>query len=147
MSISKTIVALALVSGFAFAAEGWMTNYDDALKKAKAENKTVMLDFSGSDWCGWCKRLEKEVFSQKAFKDYAKDNLVTVVLDFPREKKISDAEKKQNMALMKKYKVRGFPTIILLNSDGEKIAQTGYRRGGAEAYVKHLKALISKGSK
>lgn len=147
MSITKTVCLLALVSGFVFASEGWMTDYDAALKKAKAEKKTVILDFTGSDWCGWCIRLDKEVFSQKAFKDYAKDNLVTVMLDFPSKKKISDELKKQNAELAKKYKVRGYPTIFLLNSEGKQIAQTGYKRGGAEAYVKHLKALIEKASK
>ncbi|MDT8391660.1 MAG: hypothetical protein RRC34_14260, partial [Lentisphaeria bacterium] len=92
-------------------------------------------------------QVDKEVFSQQAFKDYAKDNLVTVFLDFPAKKKISDELKKQNAELAKKYKIRGYPTVILLNSEGKKIAQTGYRRGGAEAYVKHLKSLIEKGSK
>lgn len=146
MTTIKIAYALALMSGFALAAEGWMTDYDAALKKAKAENKSVLLDFTGSDWCGWCIRLKKEVFSQKAFKEYAKDNLVTVELDFPQRKKLSADVKKQNAELMKQYKVRGFPTIILLNSDGEKIARTGYRRGGAREYVKHLKSLIKKGS-
>ncbi|MDT8391733.1 MAG: thioredoxin family protein [Lentisphaeria bacterium] len=58
MTIIKTACLLTLVSAFAFAAEGWMTDYDAALKKAKAENKVVILDFSGSDWCVWCVRLD-----------------------------------------------------------------------------------------
>lgn len=129
------------------AAEGWMTDYDAALKKAKAENKTVLLDFSGSDWCGWCVRLDKEVFSKDEFKAYAKDNLVTVLIDFPRKKQLDATLKKQNQELAEKFKIRGFPTVVLLNSEGEKIAQTGYRKGGPEAYVKHLKELIAKAAK
>jgi thioredoxin-related protein len=146
MNVAKWILAACLVATVGLAGEDWLTDYEKALKIAEKEDKTVLLDFSGSDWCGWCIKLDKEVFSKEAFKEYAGENLVTVLVDFPREKKQSDEVKKQNRELQKKFGIRGFPTVILLNSEGEKIAQTGYKRGGAEKYVEHLKKLIEKGS-
>ena len=120
----------------------WETDFEAAQAKAKASGKHMLLDFTGSDWCGWCIRLKKEVFSQPEFKEYASKALVLVQVDFPRGKPQSDALKKQNEALAKKFNVRGFPTIILLSSEGELLAETGYQRGGAVSYVTHLKALL-----
>lgn len=119
-----------------------MTDFEAAQAKAKAENKPMLLDFTGSDWCGWCIKLKDEVFSQEAFQDYADASLVLVELDFPRKKPQSDAVKAQNEALAKKYQIRGFPTIVMLNPEGELLAKTGYRQGGAEAYVEHLKEIV-----
>src|SRR5687767_6717334 len=95
----------------AFAATGWDDDYEKALAKAKAENKMVLLDFTGSDWCGWCIKLDKEVFSKKEFKDYAKENLVLVEVDFPQGKNQSKKLKEQNAKLKQEFGVRGFPTI------------------------------------
>ena len=125
----------------------WIENFDLASKQAKAENKYMLLDFTGSDWCGWCITLNNEVFSKDSFQSYAKDNLVLVELDFPQTKKQSDEIKKQNNALAQKYGIRGFPTILILNSEGELVAQTGYRRGGPDAYVAYLKEVIAKAKK
>jgi thioredoxin-related protein len=122
-----------------------MTDFELAQTKAKEENKSLLLDFTGSDWCGWCIKLKDEVFSKSAFKDYAKESLVLVELDFPRNKKQSAEVKKQNEALAQKFGVRGFPTLILLSPEGELIGKTGYRQGGAEAYVEHLKEIASGG--
>ena len=139
------LLALSLSSAFA-GGDGWMTDFEAAKAKAKAEGKPMLLDFTGSDWCGWCIKLDKEVFSQDAFKAYAAESLVLVELDFPNNKPISDELKAQNEALAEKYGIRGFPTIVILSPEGEKIDQTGYRRGGAEAYVEHLKEIIGAGS-
>src|SRR5256885_17104543 len=81
----------------------WLTDLPKAQEQAKAEKKLVMLDFTGSDWCGWCIKLHKEVFSQPEFSDYAKKNLVLVEVDFPRSKPQSEAQKKANQALQAKY--------------------------------------------
>jgi protein disulfide-isomerase len=125
------------------AADGWLTDFEKAKQTAEELKRPILLDFTGSDWCGWCIKLDKEVFSKKEFKDFAKDNLVLFMADFPRNKKQqSEAEKKQNEALMEKYGARGFPTIFLLKADGEVIAKTGYKPGGAAAYVKHLQELL-----
>ena len=104
----------------------WMTDLSKAQAKAKAENKLVLLDFTGSDWCGWCIKLNKDVFSKKEFEEYAKKNLVLVEVDFPRAKKLSAEQKKANDALAKKYNIEGYPTIIVLNKEGTKVGQLGY---------------------
>ena len=122
----------------------WLTDLPKAQAKAKQENKLVMLDFTGSDWCGWCIKLNKEVFSQPAFADYASKNLVLVEVDFPRSKPQSADLKKTNEALQDKYKVEGYPTIIVLNSDGKKVGELGYQPGGPKAFIAELDKLKKK---
>ena len=124
------------------ATEAWMTDFAAAKIKAAAEQKPLLLDFTGSDWCGWCIKLDKEVFSQKSFKEFAADNLVLVELDFPRGEEQSEDLKAQNKALAEKYGIRGFPTILVLSPEGELIEKTGYQRGGPEAYVAHIKEIL-----
>jgi protein disulfide-isomerase len=121
----------------------WMTDYDAALKQAAAENKYMLVDFSGSDWCGWCIKLDTEVFTQPEFIDYAKANLICVLLDFPRKKDMPKAQKDANQALLEKFKVEGFPTVLILNPQGKLIQQTGYQRGGAAQYVEFIKGVIA----
>ena len=122
----------------------WLENYTEALAAAKSLNRPVFIDFTGSDWCGWCIRLDREVFTQKAFIKYAKKDLVLLKLDFPRRKKLSEALQKQNLELAKKFGIGGFPTIVIVDAEGKEIARTGYRPGGDKKYVKHLKDLLKK---
>lgn len=122
----------------------WLENYAEALAAAKQLKRPVLIDFTGSDWCGWCIRLDQEVFSQKAFIKYAKRDLVLLKLDFPQRKKLSEALQKQNRELAKKFGIRGFPTIVIVDAEGKEIARTGYQRGGAKNYVDHLKDLLEK---
>ena len=124
--------------------EGWVTDFEAASKTAKQEGKYMILNFTGSDWCGWCIKLDAEVFSKEAYRSYAKENLVEVELDFPSKKKIPVETQKQNEELSNKYGIRGYPTILILSPEGEEVARTGYRRGGPEAYVDHLKEIIQK---
>ena len=145
----KRLFALILLSLFALgslsAAEAvWLTNYDQALKQAAAEKKPVLIDFTGSDWCGWCMRLDKEVFSQQEFVDYAAANLVLLKLDFPQKKEQSAAEKAQNEKLAKKYQIEGFPTIIVLNPAGKQIGELGYEKGGAAKWIASLEKVTKK---
>jgi thioredoxin-related protein len=144
--VALAIVGLAVRPAQAGEGSGaaWMTDFEAAKARAAEENKPLLLDFTGSDWCGWCIKLDDEVFSQEAFKDYAAESLVLVELDFPRKKEQSDALKAQNEALKKKYGIRGFPTIVILSPDGELVEKTGYRRGGAEAYVEHIKEILDR---
>lgn len=121
----------------------WMTDYEAAVDKASKEDKHLLLNFTGSDWCGWCIKLDKEVFSKEAFADYANDNLVLVKLDFPRKTKLSEELQKQNYGLAQQFKVRGYPTIYVLDPEKKVATKTGYQKGGAESYVKHLKEIIS----
>ncbi len=142
-----TIISVAVAfAGSALAGEAvWLHDYDAAKKQAKEENKAIFINFTGSDWCGWCIRLEKEVFTQEEFKKYASENLVLVEIDFPRKKEQSAELKKQNKALDKKFKIEGYPTLFLLDSDGKKLSgDVGYREGGSQAYADHLKELLAK---
>jgi len=113
----------------------WMTDLPKAQAQAKAEKKLVLLDFTGSDWCGWCIKLNKEVFSKPEFAEYAKKNLVLVEVDFPNKKKQTEELKKTNEALQQKYKVEGYPTIVVLNSEGKHVGDTGYVEGGPKAFI------------
>ena len=141
------LAAVTVASGV-FASEGWETDFEKASAKAKAEGKYMLIDFSGSDWCGWCVKLDKEVFSMNAFKNYAKENLVLVLADFPRDKsKQSAALQKQNKSLAEKFGVRGFPTVYILDPSGKPIDKTGYQDGGPEAYVEYIKKAIAASKK
>jgi protein disulfide-isomerase len=122
----------------------WLTDLPKAQEQAKTENKLVMLDFTGSDWCGWCIKLNKEVFSKPEFAEFAAKNLVLVEVDFPRAKPQSADLKKANQALQEKYKIEGYPTIIVLNSAGKKVGELGYEPGGPKAFIAKLEELKKK---
>jgi thioredoxin-related protein len=137
---------LGLVAGLALLQAGAaelqsMTDLPKAQARAKAENKLVMMDFTGSDWCGWCIKLNKEVFSQPEFAEYAEKNLILVEVDFPNHKKQTDELKAANQALQTKYKIEGYPTIIVLNENGKKVGQLGYEDGGPKPFIEKLRAL------
>lgn len=117
------------------AAEEWTTDAPAALARGQAENKKVFLFFTGSDWCGWCKRLDREILTTGEFKDYARGNLVLVKLDFPNKIPQSDALKAQNQQLARKYRVDGYPTVIVLDSAGKKVGELGYQAGGPGPFV------------
>ncbi len=129
------------VQGIAAEKTQWGTDLPSAQTKAKAEKKLVLLDFTGSDWCGWCMKLNKEVFSKPEFTEYAAKNLMLVEVDFPHNKKQSEAQVKANEALQEKYKVEGYPTIIVLNADGKKVGELGYLPGGPKAFIAELEKL------
>ena len=139
-------VAAALAAGAFAMPAGFTDDFDAALKKAAAEKKTVFALFTGSDWCIWCKRLEGEVLSQKAFSDEVGKTFVPVFLDFPNDKSlVKAATAKRNKELSEKYAIRGFPTVLLLDAKGEVLAQTGYQKGGPEKYLAHVKGLVQNG--
>jgi len=122
-----------------------MHDFEAAKAKAVKEGKPIFINFTGTDWCGWCIKLEKEVFSKKAFQDYAKEHLVLVEVDFPKKKEQTAELKAQNAKLDKEYGVEGYPTLYLLDATGKKLTEDiGYREGGPEAYVEHLKSLLKK---
>jgi thioredoxin-related protein len=144
--IAISILACGALLQAAAAELNWLTDLPKAQAQAKTEQKLVMLDFTGSDWCGWCIKLNKEVFSQPEFADYAKKNLVLVEVDFPRSKPQSAELKKANAALQDKYKVEGYPTIIVLNGEGKKVGELGYQPGGPKAFIAELDKLKKKSS-
>ena len=103
--------------------EQWLTNLPDALAKANTDNKLVLLDFTGSDWCLPCKMLHDKVLTQKKFLDHASENLVLVMLDFPSSKPQADQLKEANRKLAKKFNIEGYPTLVLLDSEGNELAR------------------------
>jgi thioredoxin-related protein len=119
----------------------WLSDLEEGLKQAREEKKAVLVDFTGSDWCGWCIRLKKEVFDQKAFAAVTKD-FVLVELDYPQKKKQDPAVQAKNKAIAEKFAIEGFPTVLLLTAQGEPFAQTGYEEGGPEKYLAHLAELL-----
>lgn len=121
----------------------WQTDLPKAQEQAKKEGKMVLMDFTGSDWCPWCIKLHNEVFSKPEFEDYAKKNLVLVIVDFPRNKPQTAELKKTNDALQRKYKIQGYPTVIVLNSDGKKAGELGYEEGGPKPFIEKLAKLKS----
>jgi protein disulfide-isomerase len=122
----------------------WKSDYDTALKQASAENKYVLVNISGQAWCGWCQALESEVFSKPEFIDYAKANLVCVLLDFNSSGGATNAEfAKQHETLLKKFQIQGFPTVLILNPQGKEIVRDGYQRGGPVNYVTFIKGVIA----
>ena len=135
-----SLIITAALTSMAFAAkDGWLDDLEKAKAQAKAENKKILLDFTGSDWCGWCKKLDAEVFSQQAWKDYAAKHLVLVEVDFPRGFQLPKATKQQNDGLAKKFNVRGYPTIVITTASGAKKGELGYVEGGPDAFIKALK--------
>ena len=141
LSALFAVLLLGLVS-CANAGEDWLTDFEKAKEEAATRNVPILADFSGSDWCGWCIRLDNEVFSKSEFKAYAKENVVLFLADFPNSKPQSAEIKAQNKKLSNQYGIQGFPTVLLLNADGSVINKTGYQRGGAAAYVEHIKELL-----
>jgi len=127
----------------------WMTDLSKAQAKAKEEKKMVLVDITGSDWCGFCIKLKQEVFSTSEFAEYAKKNLVLVEADFPRHKELSAEQKKANTALKQKYApTSGYPTILLLDPSGKKLGQeVGYHPGsGPKDYIGKLEKIANKGT-
>ena len=142
MKMFLSLLLIAALTSTTFAAkEGWLDDLERAKAQARAENKKILLDFTGSDWCGWCKKLDKEVFSQPAWKDYAAKHLVLVEVDFPRGFQLPEATKKQNDELAKKFSVRGYPTIVITSASGAKKGELGYVEGGPDAFIKALKKV------
>ena len=138
-AVLLTAVVIGFIKGGSNYNLNWEENLETALQKAKAENKAVLVNFTGSDWCQWCIKLSDEVFSKSEFEDYAEDNLILVRLDFPRNIEQSAETKAYNNQLAQRYGVQGFPTVLLFNSQGQMVLQTGYQPGGPVSYVEHLK--------
>jgi thioredoxin-related protein len=148
-AVKKLLLSLALLAAIlpapALHAE-WTTDYQAALDQAKAQNKLVLLDFTGSDWCPYCQLLHKEVLAQPAFTQFANQNYILVMLDFPHQKLLPDDVKQQNDDLQRQFRVGVFPTLIVVKPDGKGLGRlTGYNPGsGPQAVISQLKALNRK---
>lgn len=150
--VKKSIRIGALALAFAMSAlaaaatstpGGFTDNLDEALARAKANKRPVVAVFSGSDWCVWCKRLEKEVLSTEVFRKDATNAYELVYIDNPNDKGLlSEHAKKCNETLTSTYEVSGFPTVLILDGDGKRVAELGYAEGGPEKYLAMLAAAI-----
>jgi thioredoxin-related protein len=120
---------------------GWLTSFELAQQEAQSKKRLLLMDFTGSDWCGWCVMLDKEVFSKPEFKEYASKNLVLLELDFPRMKKMPPETVAQNERLLMKYGIQGFPTVVVFDSSGKPLGALGYTAGGPEAFIAQLERL------
>ncbi|MCB0629790.1 MAG: thioredoxin family protein [Saprospiraceae bacterium] len=116
--------------------EGWLVSIEEAYAQSKKTGKPIMANFTGSDWCGWCKKLSAAVFDKPAFKTWANKNVVLLELDFPRRKQLPNEIRAQNQSLQQVFQVRGYPTVWVFNLDKdeesgkmmiEALGQTGYQ--------------------
>jgi protein disulfide-isomerase len=120
----------------------WQTNYNQAVQEAQKSRRPLLLFFTGSDWCGWCKKMQSEVFSSAEFAQSVGGSFVFVEIDFPMNKQLPADQKQQNEQLKQKYGVTGYPTVIILDSNQNFVAEAGYRPGGGKAYADYLKQLL-----
>ncbi len=143
MKIHALLFTFTFASAQLFAADdAWPTDLPKALEQAKVENKMVLMDFTGSDWCPPCKNLHKTVLTSEDFSKFAKDSLVLVELDFPKGKPQTPELKAANKELSKKYGIRGYPTIIVLDAAGKELfRKVGYGGTPAKDYVAELAQL------
>ena len=117
----------------------WLTDVSQAIEQSKVSGKPIFAFFTGKEWCSWCKKLERQVLSKEGFINYAKENLVLLELDFPRGRR--NLPQKQ-IELARKFNIKGYPTVILMDSSTNKIAKTGYESMSPEQYVDHVKVLL-----
>lgn len=130
----------------------WFSDVNQAVQKSNETGKPLLLFFTGSDWCGWCIRLQKEVFQTPFFTQWAKENVILVELDFPRKKQLPDELRKQNQTMQQVFQVQGYPTVHLVTplvqQDGSvnfnPLGQTGYAAGGPESWCATATGMIKK---
>jgi thiol-disulfide isomerase/thioredoxin len=118
----------------------WYADYDQAALAAKSQKKDLLVDFTGSDWCGWCMKLHDEVFSKPEFESEAQKRYVLVALDFPQgpEARARVPNPARNAELAAKYRIEGYPTVLALTPDGDVLAKMGYEPGGPRPWLDHL---------
>jgi protein disulfide-isomerase len=115
----------------------WLESWEIASSQAARDGKLVMADFTGSDWCSWCKKLDREVFSTTEFSAWAASNVVLLKVDFPRNTRQDPQIQQLNEELAKKYAthIGGYPTVLFLRPDGSVAGTIGYEAGGPEAWI------------
>jgi len=140
-----TAIILALILGSTLPAfaeyppQGWTDSITEGIAQAEREGKMLLLDFTGSDWCVWCEKLDSEVWNTPEFKAWSGENLVKVFLDYPQSINLSEDQLRQNQLLKQYFGIKGYPTIFLLDSNLTPLLQTGYHEGGPGEYIRHLK--------
>jgi protein disulfide-isomerase len=118
----------------------WRSDYPGALKQARSDGKLVLLDFTGSDWCPWCIKFDREILVTTSFAAYAARNLELVRVDFLRHTALPEAVRQANDALARQFNVTGFPTFVLVDANGKELGrQVGFLNGGPDAFVVELR--------
>lgn len=125
--------------------KGWVEDFAAAKESAEKEGKLILLAFSGSDWCGWCVKMDKEIYSDKAFIKKATKKYILVMIDSPSNKDIlSKLAQRQNPVLVKQYGIRGYPSTVIVRPSGEEVKRFGgYQRGGVDAFLEKLDAVAA----
>lgn len=152
--IAALFTSQMVIAQEAYQAEnpGWLVDLEEAYEESQKTGKPILANFTGSDWCGWCKKLTKTVFSQKDFQKWADDNVVLLELDFPRRKKLPAKFKRQNSGLQQAFQVRGYPTVWLfdLSKDAgsgqysiQALGKTGYTETSAE-FTANLEKMMAR---
>ena len=141
MKLIRLLLLISLLPALAQGASTWLTDLTKAQSQARTEKKAMLLNFTGSDWCGWCIRLQREVFSKPEFDEYARKNLVLVEVDFPKRKAQSDAQLRANRALAQRFSVEGYPTLVVLDSAGKELGRLGYEPGGPKPFLARLSKM------
>ena len=141
MKLLRPLLLILFLPAFAHGASTWLTDLNKAQSQARSEKKALLVNFTGSDWCGWCIRLQREVFSKAEFDGYARKNLVLVEVDFPQRKAQSEAQRRANMALAQRFSVEGYPTLVVLDNSGKELGRLGYESGGPKAFLAKLSRL------
>lgn len=118
----------------------WGTDYASAMAAAQGSGRAVLLFFTGSDWCHWCKRLKAEVFEQNAFMVYATSDLILVEVDSPRRRVLPEELVAKNEDLKQKFSIDSYPTVVLLNGEAQELGRSGYIHGGAKTFVRMLRS-------
>lgn len=152
--MKKILISLLLLVGsFAVQAQElkWETDINKAITVSNKTKKPMLLFFTGSDWCGWCIRLQKEVLKTPEFAKWAKENVVLVELDYPRRTPQTDAIKNQNNGLQQTFGIQGFPTVWFATAivKGGKpsytgLGSTGYVAGGPKAWLSVANDILKK---
>lgn len=116
--------------------EGWLVNVEEAYELSKKTGKPILANFTGSDWCGWCKRLTRSVFVHDEFKSWAEKNVILLELDFPRRKKLPQDIRAQNQSLQRAFKITGYPTVWLFDLEKDDAGQMNIDAHGKTGYAK-----------
>ncbi len=124
----------------------WSEDYAQAVATAKAHKRPILVNFTGSDWCGYCIRMRQEIFDTGIFAAWANDRFVLLECDFPRSRSLPPEVVRQNEELADRYQIRGFPTILVLDDQGRVLASSGYQRGGAAAWIANLEQELDRGA-
>jgi len=134
----------AILMCLSLSSQNWETSYENSVTRAKEENKKLLVVFQGSDWCGPCIKLSKEIWSTEFFIDYSDKSYVMLQVDFPRRKKnsLSESQQEQNAVLAEKFNPRGyFPFVVVLNSKGKLIGEIGYENTTPQKFIEIIESF------